>query len=97
MSDRSLTITLSDDLLRRLTAAAEAAGLSVEGFAVEILTAALAQGGLAEDAAAFQGAHDWTEADRRLADYDRTGESVAFEDWAADFRADVQARIAAKP
>ncbi len=97
MTDRPVTITLSDDLLRRLTAAAKAAGLSVEAFAAEVLTAALAPDGMAEEAAAFQGAHDWTEADRRLAEYDRTGESVAFEDWATDFRADVKARLAAKP
>jgi hypothetical protein len=71
--------------------------VSVETFAAMTLEAALASDGVAEDAAAFQGAHDWTEADRRLAEYDRTGKSIAFEDWAADFRADVQARLAAKP
>lgn len=76
MSDRTLTIPLSDDLLRRLTVAAEAAGLSVEAFAAMIVKAAFAPDGLAEEAAAFEGAPDWTQADRRLADYDRTGEFV---------------------
>ena len=94
---RALTVPLSEDLLRRLTVAAEAADLPVEAYTTMIIEAALAPGGMAEEAAAFQGAHDWTEADRRLADYDRTGEFVAFEDWAADFRTDVQARLAAKP
>jgi hypothetical protein len=41
-----------------------------------IVEAAFAPDGLAEEAAAFQGAHDWTEANRRLAEYDRTGEFV---------------------
>ncbi len=96
MSDRSVTITLSDNLLRRLTVAAEAAGLSVEAFAAEILTAALAPDGMAEDAAAFQGAHDWTEADRRLADYDRTGDSVDAETALDAFVAAVDADAAGR-
>ena len=73
---RAVTVTLNDDLLRRLTVAAEAAGLSVEAYVAMVIETALSPGGMAEEAAAFRSAHDWTEADRRLADYDRTGKSV---------------------
>ena len=31
-----------------------------------------------------------------LEEYDRTGEHIPFEEWAAEFRADVKARLAAK-
>lgn len=97
MADSVLTVFPSDETLRRLTAAAEAAGLSVEVYAARILERALSADGVKGDAAVFQSAHDWTEADRRLAEYDRTGEYVTLEDWEADFRADVEARLSARP
>lgn len=97
MADSVLTVFPSDETLRRLTAAAKRAGMSAEAYAAQILECALAADGVTEDAAVFQGAHDWTEADRRLAEYDRTGEHVTLEDWEADFRADVEARLSARP
>ena len=97
MADSVLTVFPNDETLRRLTAAAEAAGVSVEAYAAQILDRALAADGLKEDAAVFQSAHDWTEADRRLAEYDRTGKYITLDDWEADFRADVEARLSARP
>jgi plasmid stability protein len=97
MADSVLTVFPSDETLRRLTAAAEAAGVSVEAYAAQILDHALAADGVNEDAAVFQSAHDWTEAGRRLAEYDRTSEYITLKDWEADFRADVEARLSARP
>lgn len=96
MADTVLTVFPSDETLRRLTVGAEAAGLSVEAYAAQILEHALADNGVKEDAAVFQSAHDWTEANRRLAEYDRTGEYITLDDWAADFRADVEARLSTR-
>ncbi len=97
MTDLTLTLALNDETLRRLTTAAEAAGMSVQTYAALLIEQALTGSGVREDPAVFRTTHDWTEADRRLAEYDRTGEYVAFEDWADDFRADVQARLSKQP
>ncbi|MBB3871800.1 hypothetical protein [Brevundimonas mediterranea] len=40
--------------------------------------------------------YDTTEAKRRLAEYDRTGKFIEFEDWAADFEAEIEAMLKAK-
>lgn len=40
--------------------------------------------------------YDTTEARRRLAEYDRTGKFVDFEDWAADFEAEIEAMLKAR-
>ena len=37
-------------------------------------------------------AFDTGEAERRLADYDKTGRHVGFEEWASDFRMDASSR-----
>ena len=47
-----------------------------------------------EGGATFESAHDWTEANRRLTEYDRTGEYITLDDWLAEFRADVKSRLA---
>lgn len=94
MADTVLTVFPSDETLRRLPVAAEAAGLSVEACAAQILERALADDGVKEDAAVFQSAHDWTEADRRLAEYDRTGEYVDADEALDAFVASVDARAA---
>lgn len=70
--------------------------MSAEAYAAQILERALAADGVKEDAAVFQSAHDWTEADRRLAEYDRTGEYIDAAEFLDAFVADVEARIAAR-
>ena len=96
MADSVLTVTPSPDTLRRLASAAEAAGVSIEIYAARILERALPPEGVAKDAAVFQSAHDWTEADRRLAEYDRTGEYLDAAEFFDAFLADVETRIAAR-
>jgi hypothetical protein len=96
MNDRILNLTLTDELLRRLAAAAEAANLSVEVFATRLVEAALAVDGMADDSAAFRDAHDWTDADRRLADYDLTGDYIDAETVLDAFVAAVDAGAAAR-
>lgn len=107
---KPLTLTLDDDLLARVEAAAALAGLSPEAWAALRVSDALEAHGLREDAAVFDAeapADGWVD-DRTpearafqhaaslaaLEEYDRTGISFPFEDWAAEFRADVEARLA---
>lgn len=78
-----LTLALDDATAERLADAARLAGMTPEAYALERLSADLAVT-----------RHDWTEADRRLAEYDSTGEFITLEDWATEFRADVEARLA---
>lgn len=96
MAGRPLTIELDAPTLARLEAAATAAGLSVEDHVVEIIEAALSPPGVAECVVAFEGPDDWTEANRRLAEYDRTGVSIPLEEVLRDVRADLETRLAAK-
>lgn len=86
MADGGLILTLSDELAARLRVAAQTAGIDVETFAREHLEAAVAEGPR----------HDTTEALRRLAEYDRTGEYIELEDWIRDFEAEVEARYGSK-
>jgi hypothetical protein len=81
-----LTLTLDTATAERLADAARQAGMTPEAYALERLSADLAEG-----------RHDWAEANRRLAEFDRTGEFISLEEWAADFRADVEARLADQP
>jgi hypothetical protein len=83
MADGELRLTLDDDKLRRLKAAAEAAGLPIEAYALNILVV-----GLEEDR--------WAESRRRLAEYDRTGISFSVEEGLAAFDAAVEARFPPK-
>ena len=104
----------AEEALERLKAAARAAGMEPEAYAVAVLDRALASGRDAatgdfevrETDAAFivdspepwppTTPYDTTEARRRLAEYDRTGKFVDFEDWAADFEAEIEAMLKAK-
>ena len=96
MADTVLTVIPSAETFRRLTDAAEAAGVTVEAYAALIIERALELDGVKEDAAVFQNAHDWTEADRRLAEYDRTGEYLDAGEALDAFVASVDARAAAR-
>lgn len=88
MVESSLKLQLDTETFARLEAAAAAAGRSVEAYVRNVLEAALSVPGFREGAATFEGAHDWTEANRRPAEYDRTGEYITLDDWLAEFRAD---------
>ncbi|MDP1912477.1 hypothetical protein [Brevundimonas sp.] len=96
MAGRPLTIELDPPTLARLEAAATAAGLSVEHYVVEIIAAALSSPGVAEGVAMFEGPHDWTEANCRLEEYDRTGVSIPLEDALKTFDDALEAALARK-
>jgi len=92
--DAPLTIELDESTRARVEAAAAAAGLSVEAYVREILRAAVSSPGVAEGATAFEGPHDWTEANRRLEEYDRTGVSIPLEDALKTFDDALEAALA---
>lgn len=92
MADQMLTLELDDELHARMTAAAAEKGLSVEAWARRQLEVAVDVSGLREEAGAFDAGADWTEADRRLAEYDRTGDYVDAEAWLTELEAEVRAR-----
>lgn len=115
MADYVLTLPLTDEALQRLEAAAHAAGMTPEAYAVAALEKALAsepahasnESGVRETEATFimdatnttwppTTPYDTTEAKRRLAEYDRTGKFIEFEDWAAGFEADLETMLKAK-
>lgn len=96
MNGSPLTIRLDEVTLRRAETAAADAGLSVEDYLVEVIEAALSFPGVAEGVAAFEGPHDWTEAKRRLAEYDRTGVSIPLEDALKTFDDALEAALARK-
>lgn len=81
MADGALTLILSEEMAERLKAAARAAGVTPESLALQHL-----------DQALNDTAFDTGEAERRLADYDKTGRHVGFEEWASDFRMDASSR-----
>jgi hypothetical protein len=60
-------IHLDEDQARRLKAAAEAAGVDPTAFALDLLNLGTRS--------------DWTEDERRYAEYERTGEFVSPEAW----------------
>lgn len=96
MNGSPLTIELDEVTLRRAETAAADAGLSVEDYLVEIIEAALSSPGVAEGVAMFEGPHDWTEANRRLEEYDRTGVSIPLEDALKTFDDALEAALARK-
>lgn len=96
MSTRRLTIEFDESMRARVDAAAAAAGMSVEDYVLEIVRAAVSSPDVAEGVTAFEGPHDWTEANRRLEEYDRTGVSIPLEDVLRDVRADLETRLASK-
>ena len=73
-------IHLDPQRTARLKAAADAAGISLEAYALQALDQAL------DD--------EWSEAIAALEEYDRTGISYAAEDVLAEFRANVEAGLA---
>lgn len=73
-------IHLDPERAARLRAAAEAAGVSLEAYALQALDQALND--------------EWSEAIAALEDHDRTGVSYAAEDAIAEFRANVEAGLA---
>lgn len=87
-----LTLELDDELHSRMTAEAAEKGLSLEAWARHQLEAAVGVAGVREEAGAFVAGVDWTEADRRLAEYDRTGDHVDAEAWLTELEAEVRAR-----
>lgn len=94
MARRVLKLQLAEETHARLTAAAAQEGLSLEAWARRRLedAARTDSAGVRETSAAFDTQHDWAEADRRLADYDRTGEFIDAEAWMTELRAAVRAR-----
>jgi hypothetical protein len=115
MADHVLTLPLTDEALERLKAAARAAGMEPEAYAVAILNRALAaepedassESRVREKDAAFimddaltpwppTTPYDTSETKRRLAEYDRTGKFIEFEDWAAGFEAEIEAMLKAR-
>jgi hypothetical protein len=79
MADGSLKLELNEALGERLKAAAEAAGRPVDDYAAQLIS---------------QGLDDrWSEAVARLAEYDRTGESIPLEDALARFDTALSERL----
>lgn len=89
MADGALTLTLDDETAARLETAARQAGLTPEAYAAATLSDAL-------ETWPPGAPYDTTEAERRLAEYDRTGEYVTLEDAMARFEEELQSRLAAK-
>lgn len=108
MTHSGLKLDLTDEVLRCLKDAALEARMAPEDYAVRIIVEALmeshgdtGEGGMmvCEDAAVFEARpseHDWTEADRRLAEYDRTGKFVTLEDAMRRFEQAVEDKLAAR-
>jgi hypothetical protein len=82
MADGELTLKLDDETVRRLQAAADAAGQAVGDYVQGLIATQL------------EGAR-WVESRRRLEEYDRTGESDEAAEVMDEFQARVAARIAA--
>ena len=83
MADGALTLNLDDETTRKLDVAAHLAGMTPEAYVLDRLAADLTAHRL-----------DWTEADRRLAEYDRTGQFVDAVDTLDAFVARVDDRAA---
>jgi len=83
MADGSVTIELDADLGARLKDAAAAAGRSPDEMAANLI-----QHGLDDD---------WAETRARLAEYDRTGESVDAHEAMAELRARLVERLSQNP
>ncbi|WP_299177252.1 hypothetical protein [uncultured Brevundimonas sp.] len=115
MADQVLTLPLTDEALERLKAAAHAAGVTPEAYAIAILDRALATGAddvsggfkVRDNEAVFvmddaltpwppNKPYDTAEAERRLAEYDRTGNYVTLEDAMERFERALEAKLAAR-
>ena len=86
MADGAITLTLDDETVRRRDEAARRAGVTPEAYAAGLLSAVVTE------EAGETPLHDWTEANRRLAEYDRTGEFVEAGPALDAFVAEVRAR-----
>lgn len=83
MADGELRLTLDDETQRRLAEAAEAAGMSVEAYALGVLVDELDSDPLSISRA-------------RLAEYRLTGESISVEEAMAHFDQQLEAALARK-
>ncbi len=79
MADGGMTLELNENLTDRLIVAAEKAGQPADEYATQIIGEAL------DD--------EWSEAERRWADYERTGESVSLAGAMAELRAGLKAHF----
>jgi len=82
MADGGLKIELDESLSERVKAAAEAAGRPAGEYAAELISKGLDDG--------------WADTYASLAEYDRTGEYVDADVALADFRAELERRLAAR-
>ena len=83
MADGELRLRLDDETERRLAEAADEAGVSVEAYVLAMIA-----GDLGHDPLAVSRA--------RLAEYDRTGESISVEEAMAHFDREIEAVLARK-
>lgn len=74
-------IHLNEDQAQRLKAIAEASGVDPAAYALQVLEQAMDQ--------------DWTEDERRFAEYERTGESISVEEFMEGLHDAVRARVKA--
>ena len=81
MADGELTLRLDDETRRRLAILAHEAGVSVETYVLEIIADDLEHDGLAVSRL-------------RLAEYDRTGQSISVEEAMAHFDRQLEIRLA---
>ena len=82
MADDGFRLEIDGELGRRLKAAAEAAGQPADQLAADLIARGLDDG--------------WREAEERLAEYDRTGESVSLDEVGRHFQKAVMARLQAR-
>jgi len=83
MADGELILKLDDETARRLRDAADAAGRPVSDYAASLIADQLLE-------------HGWAEALDRLAEYDRTGESISVEEALQHFDATLRDRQPAR-
>ena len=82
MADGKLTLKLDDDTVRRLRAAADAAGVTMDRIAADLIADGLD--------------HDWAQALASLAEYDRTGVSYSLDEAMNLARNDLEEKLAAR-
>jgi len=82
MDDGALTVRIDGELADRLRASAESSGRGVDEHARDLIREALDQ--------------DWAEADRRFAEYERTGFSVPADVAFDDLRTSLEGRFASR-
>lgn len=80
MADGDLTLKLDDETVERLRAAADAVGRTVQDYAAGLISEGLEV--------------DWAEDLARIAEYDRTGESISVEEALDHFDRELEKRLA---